>query len=153
MNNNNNKKKKNDWLEWLMLQVQCLLLWQKRQLTTTIIIIIIIIISERRIARVWNLETAVVPVVIVVPLAPFLRINRVWQMKTWIIPVVVGAFVNVVFYSKAQRHCRDRVVTRYVGSGIRSPKLGIKAVRSCRDQRQNPGINTSLDLSREDLKF
>ena len=45
------------------------------------------------------------------------------------------------------------VVTRYVGSGIRSPKLGIKAVRSCRDQRQNPEINTSLDLSREDLKF
>ena len=32
--------------------------------TTIIIIIIIIIISERRIARVWNLETAVVPVVI-----------------------------------------------------------------------------------------
>ena len=32
--------------------------------TTTTIIIIIIIISERRIARVWNLETAVVPVVI-----------------------------------------------------------------------------------------
>ena len=32
--------------------------------TIIIIIIIIIIISERRIARVWNLETAVVPVVI-----------------------------------------------------------------------------------------
>ena len=35
--------------------------------TTTTIIIIIIIISERRIARVWNLETAVVPVVIGAP--------------------------------------------------------------------------------------
>ena len=94
-------------------------------------------------------------------------IARVWNLETAIVPMVIGALgsfpknhqnvadedLNNPSGRKAQRHCRDRVVTRCVGSGIRSPKLGIKDMGSCRDQRQNLRINTSLDLSKEDLKF